>query len=58
MALDAFVAISQETKCSTEEMLVASREQLTSIEKSRQLATELLSLSERLQEISDRFRVA
>ncbi|WP_429843654.1 methyl-accepting chemotaxis protein [Brevibacillus sp. FIR094] len=58
MALDAFVAISQETKSSTEEMLVASREQLTSIEKSRQLATELLSLSERLQEISDRFRVA
>lgn len=58
MALDTFVAISQETKCSTEEMLVASREQLTSIEKSRQLATELLSLSERLQEISDRFRVA
>lgn len=58
MALDAFVSISQETKSSTEEMLVASREQLTSIEKSRQLATELLSLSERLQEISDRFRVA
>lgn len=58
MALDAFVAISKETKSSTEEMLVASREQLTSIEKSRQLATELLSLSERLQEISDRFRVA
>ncbi|EJL31373.1 methyl-accepting chemotaxis protein [Brevibacillus sp. BC25] len=58
MALDTFVAISQETKSSTEEMLVASREQLTSIEKSRQLATELLSLSERLQEISDRFRVA
>ncbi|WJQ82247.1 methyl-accepting chemotaxis protein [Brevibacillus brevis] len=58
MAFDAFVAVSQETKSSTEEMLVASREQLTSIEKSRQLATELLALSERLQEISDRFRVA
>lgn len=56
--LETFVAVSQETKSSTEEMLIASREQLSSVEKSRQLAEELLSLSNRLQVISERFRVA
>lgn len=56
--LETFVAISQETKSSTEEMLLASRQQLSSIDKSRELAGDLLVLSERLREISDKFRVA
>ncbi|GEB33260.1 methyl-accepting chemotaxis protein [Brevibacillus parabrevis] len=53
-----FLAISQETKSSTEEMLDASKEQLSSVAKSRHLASELLALSTRLHEISERFRVA
>ncbi|QQE74924.1 methyl-accepting chemotaxis protein [Brevibacillus composti] len=56
-ALETFVAISQETKTSTEEMLHTSREQLSSIEKSRKLANELLAQSGRLHELSNQFHV-
>ncbi|MED1872135.1 methyl-accepting chemotaxis protein [Brevibacillus borstelensis] len=56
--LETFVAVSQETRTSTEEMLHTSKEQLASIEKSRRLASELLALSVRLHELSDKFRVA
>lgn len=56
--LETFVAVSQETQCSTEEMLETSRHQLESIEKSRELADELLHLSNRLGEMSGRFQVA
>ncbi|WP_235615806.1 methyl-accepting chemotaxis protein [Brevibacillus reuszeri] len=57
-SLETFVAISQETKSSTEEMWQASCEQLSSIERSRQLADDLQVLSKRLHEISEKFRVA
>ncbi|MEJ8547654.1 methyl-accepting chemotaxis protein [Brevibacillus borstelensis] len=56
--LETFVAVSQETRTSTEEMLHTSKEQLASIEKSRKLASELLALSGRLHELSDKFQVA
>lgn len=57
-SLDTFIAISQETKSSTEEMWQASREQLSSIERSLQLADDLLLLSQRLHGISETFRSA
>lgn len=57
-SLETFIAISQETKSSTEEMWQASREQLSSIERSRQLADDLLLLSQRLHGISEKFRSA
>ncbi len=57
-SLETFVAISQETKSSTEEMWQASCEQLSSIERSRQLADDLQVLSKRLHKISEKFRVA
>ncbi|WP_289141203.1 hypothetical protein [uncultured Brevibacillus sp.] len=56
--METFVAISQETKSSTEEMWQASCEQLSSIERSRQLADDLQVLSKRLHKISEKFRVA
>ncbi|WP_301172316.1 methyl-accepting chemotaxis protein [Brevibacillus nitrificans] len=57
-ALTTFVAISQETSSSTEEMGTASRDQASSIDKSRQLAKHLLLLSERLRDISETFKIA
>jgi methyl-accepting chemotaxis protein len=56
--LETFVAVSQETKSSTEEMMETSKAQLESIERSCELADELLLLSNRLGEMSDQFRVA
>jgi methyl-accepting chemotaxis protein len=56
--LETFVAVSQETRSSTEEMLETSRRQLGSIERSRVLADELLHLSHRLDEMSSKFQVA
>jgi methyl-accepting chemotaxis protein len=56
--LETFVAVAQETKSSTEEMMESSKKQLESIERSRELANHLLLLSNRLGEMSDKFRVA
>ncbi|MFY0544828.1 methyl-accepting chemotaxis protein [Brevibacillus sp. H7] len=56
--LEMFVAVSQETQSSTEEMLETSKHQLKSIERSRELADELLRLSTRLGEMSSKFQVA
>ncbi|GED30366.1 hypothetical protein [Brevibacillus centrosporus] len=56
--LTTFVAISQETSSSTEEMGAASRDQTASIDKPRQLAKHLLLLSERLRDISETFKIA
>ncbi|MGE5704646.1 MAG: methyl-accepting chemotaxis protein [Clostridia bacterium] len=56
--IETFVAISQETLSTTEQMMEASRQQLDSIEKSKQLADNLIDLSVHLDTMSERFTVA
>ena len=55
--IDTFTAVSQETLSSTDHMMMAAGKQLASIEKSKELADQLIMLSSRLDEMSNRFRV-
>jgi len=55
---DTFVAVSQQTLSSTSLMLQASKQQLDAIEKSKHLSDQLITLSNGLEEMSNRFTVA
>ncbi len=56
--MDTFTAVSQETLSSTDQMMTAAGKQLESIEKSKELADHLIQLSARLDQLSNKFRVA
>jgi methyl-accepting chemotaxis protein len=56
--IDTFTSVSQETLGSTEQMMAAASKQLESIEKSKELADNLIHLSSRLDQLCSKFIVA